>query len=547
MELHGLEKKDVQDVTKVLKKFNEDRSQAMRFDLTLNQRRGVWAGMFHILTDTQKAQAHSEALVCCRLLSRDKSGLNEAVTEDMVTALMELSGLGSPAETDKVQEGSFILQNDVKDEKVSLEAAKVLSNLIHQSSVVQSFCSTNGFLARILAKIQLHPGLAIQDHNIKVFDFRLLFLFTALCPEQRDIAKHNHDGVAILRESIEKGMLEQKAFQDEPSLDIQECAVVCEILKVIFNLTVNCKTEDTAELQKVAATINRLLRITIRDDESRSKLVSNCVNVVTNVEAKKEAFEELVKPTDIQLPAEPDIMAEGGMVVNTAQAFVDLLERKMISTGPGSTLKEDITPVLSVLYNFAKALRPVRKFLKATILPPLQASDLKAKPEDGNSLKSRLVSLLTNTSGDISTMVAELLFVLCKENVGRLIKHTGYGNAAGLLARRGLMAGGRGAATDYSSEEEESDSEEYRAGRDKVNPVTGCEEKKGPSPFEGMSEEQKEHEAIKLVNLMDKMMGAGVIQPCTLGADGRPEAIQHVLQLQEGMPGPPKSEEEDSD
>ena len=52
--------------------------------------------------------------------------------------------------------------------QVSLEAAKVLSNLIHQSSVVQSFCSTNGFLARILAKIQLHPGLAIQDHNIKV-------------------------------------------------------------------------------------------------------------------------------------------------------------------------------------------------------------------------------------------------------------------------------------------------------------------------------------------------------------------------------------------
>ena len=34
-------------------------------------------------------------------------------------------------------------------------------------------------------------------------------------------------------------------------------------------------------------------------------------------------------------------------------------------------------------------------------------------------MKSRLVSLLTNTTGDISTMVAELLFVLCKENVGR--------------------------------------------------------------------------------------------------------------------------------
>ena len=33
------------------------------------------------------------------------------------------------------------------------------------------------------------------------------------------------------------------------------------------------------------------------------------------------------------------------------------------------------------------------------------------------------MSLLTNTTGDISTMVAELLFVLCKENVGRYNDH----------------------------------------------------------------------------------------------------------------------------
>ena len=30
-------------------------------------------------------------------------------------------------------------------------------------------------------------------------------------------------------------------------------------------------------------------------------------------------------------------------------------------------------------------------------------------------------------------MVAEFLFILCKEKVGRFVKHTGYGNAAGLL------------------------------------------------------------------------------------------------------------------
>ena len=43
--------------------------------------------------------------------------------------------------------------------------------------------------------------------------------------------------------------------------------------------------------------------------------------------------------------------------------------------------------------------------------------------------------------------------------VGRFVKYTGYGNAAGLLAQRGLMCGGHGA--EYSSESEDSDTEEY--------------------------------------------------------------------------------------
>ena len=143
-------------------------------------------------------------------------------------------------------------------------------------------------------------------------------------------------------------------------------------------------------------------------------------------------------------------------------------------------------------------------------------------------------------------MVAELLFVLCKENVGKLIKHTGYGNAAGLLARRGLMAGGKGAG-DFS-EDEESDTEEYLRERHKINPVIGCVEEPVVSPLEGMSEEQKEYEAMQLVNLMDKMQRTGLISPCRVGEDGRPEAVEHVMQLIEGQKEKEKEkEQEDSD
>jgi Guanine nucleotide exchange factor synembryn len=87
--------------------------------------------------------------------------------------------------------------------------------------------------------------------------------------------------------------------------------------------------------------------------------------------------------------------------------------------------------------------------------------------EDGSTIRNKLVRLMTNPNTDIKELVADFLFVLCKENVGRLIKYTGYGNAAGLLANRGLMCGRIGNAPEYSSDSEDSDTEEYLKFKDK--------------------------------------------------------------------------------
>lgn len=56
-------------------------------------------------------------------------------------------------------------------------------------------------------------------------------------------------------------------------------------------------------------------------------------------------------------------------------------------------------------------------------------------------LRNKLVRLMTHLDTDVKRVAAEFLFVLCSESVPRFIKYTGYGNAAGLLAARGLMAG----------------------------------------------------------------------------------------------------------
>ena len=84
-----------------------------------------------------------------------------------------------------------------------------------------------------------------------------------------------------------------------------------------------------------------------------------------------------------------------------------------------------------------------------------------------------------------------------------------------------------------SSEEEDSDTEEYQEAAHKINPITGCVEEERKNPLEGMSEEQKEYEAMKLVNMMDQLMKAGFIKPAKVGEDGKPAPVEHILQLQE--------------
>ena len=55
----------------------------------------------------------------------------------------------------------------------------------------------------------------------------------------------------------------------------------------------------------------------------------------------------------------------------------------------------------------------------------------------------------------------------------RLVKYTGYGNAAGLLASRGLMAGGQGNECEYSSDEGDSETEEYAMDKSQIDPMIG--------------------------------------------------------------------------
>lgn len=69
-----------------------------------------------------------------------------------------------------------------------------------------------------------------------------------------------------------------------------------------------------------------------------------------------------------------------------------------------------------------------------------------------------------------------------------MVKYTGFGNAAGHLAQKGLLSGGR--TGDYSSSSDDSDTEEYLEAQPNIDPVVGCTRPPRINPFEGMSDEQ---------------------------------------------------------
>lgn len=73
-----------------------------------------------------------------------------------------------------------------------------------------------------------------------------------------------------------------------------------------------------------------------------------------------------------------------------------------------------LSPIITLLLKCAKSDRILRKYLKNQILPPLR--DVMKRPEEGDTLRNYLCRYLTSYSVQMRDLVAELLFVLCKEN-----------------------------------------------------------------------------------------------------------------------------------
>nr|XP_055049835.1 synembryn-A [Misgurnus anguillicaudatus] len=405
-------------------------------------------------------------------------------------------------------------------ELVRKEALKTLCNVVYNSPKAQERASSLRLLQGLSERLKEGLICSSSPTSCQFYELRLLFLLTALRPELRVQLRQEH-GVSLLTAALEQCLevrwgeaYEVLTDQTAPPFSKEVSQRALEILKTLFNITYTVHRQEIDEeagalYRHLAAVLRHCLLVPCEGEDRREELQGHTVNVLSALP---------LQCLDVLLAVRlsEDSKESGGVNMDCVHTLLLFMEKRL---DKGHTLKEKLTLVLNLLTESSRAHRETRHYLRHQILPPLR--DVELRPEQGNTLRSRLVRLMTHVDTDIKHCAAELLFVLCKENVSRFVKYTGYGNAAGLLAARGLLNGRGSAPQPQYSSDSDSDTEEYRQVKDRINPVTGRVEEEQPDPMEGMTEEEKEAEAHRLINMFNKLSRDKIIQPMGVTTDGK--------------------------
>ncbi|CAB1313626.1 unnamed protein product [Coregonus sp. 'balchen'] len=426
-------------------------------------------GLLTVLGRQVGSCCQSTCLETLRILSRDKRVLGPVGTREGMLVLAELARLqGGEEGGDSMQEEA----QTEEEERVVVEALKCLCNVVFNSAAAQ----------QVGADVQLARGLCARlhaaragHHEVGLFSLRLLFLLSALRPDVRGGLQRELHAVGLLTEVLERTLDVRwvgpyEAAPPGPQalpIPAEDNERAMEALKALFNLTLSDTSDEDGDhqLRLITAIMRHQLMLKTQTEDKTEEAHSHAVNLLSNLPVS--CLDVL-----IDMPVQGGQEEYSGKNMDAVQVLLDFMEKRI---DKGANYKEGLTPVLSLLTEGSRYHREIRRYIKTQVLPPLK--EVKVRPEIGSTVRNKLVRLMTH--------------------------YTGYGNAAGLLVARGLLAGGRG-ETLYS-DDEDSDTEEYKSAKPFINPITGHVEEPMPNPIEDMTEEQKEYEAQKLVNMFDKL------------------------------------------
>lgn len=128
---------------------------ANTFDFTAiyGQWATIWNAIFQFLRSPMNRREdalniYPDCLAAIRILSRDKTYLNQTIAVDQFDTLLNIANIGNNNE-------------NIKDPAIAVEALKCLCNLVYQSSNCQIMCLKNAAIDGIVRRLRTYKWVFI--------------------------------------------------------------------------------------------------------------------------------------------------------------------------------------------------------------------------------------------------------------------------------------------------------------------------------------------------------------------------------------------------
>ena len=502
-----------EEILHYLEDFNTKHSTPLaKLNLEFEDQKKLWISLLQLIADPQRNRCHGALLQASKILTRNQKLMAEELKKETLELFLKKGGIiSSFSNTHTVRED----KHD-RDLKSIDESLRCLYNIYLQCTKTNAALSLGkDMISGIIYQTTRYKDLEIPL-SVIFFDMRLLFLVTVYCEESRILLHIDSRGIPYLTDILVHCIDEAKADnQTHPVLNEEHVSTTKTTLQVLFNCTLafdpkqKPDEELMSNLSELCRILNLLLTMEKESPDLRMAIARNVTNLLTNFppgECTEPLMQSINKDT-IEDSNSKEIEYDR-KCMNGPREILDFLIETLVEFESGrskvTTLRESFAPVFFVLHNLSYGHRHIREYYRSVVLPPLRV--LNVRQEEGDVIRSRICHLLTRHECSVSHFAAEFLFILCKEDYKQLIKHTGYGNVSWLLMR------GVRRPNQYP-DDDDSDTEEYRGSAHIVNLFTRHVEPERSSPFEGMTEEQKEYEAEKLANTIHRLHTLGVFTP----------------------------------
>lgn len=257
----------------------------------------IWNAIFGLMRKANEKHENApdvypDCLAAIRILSRDKTHLNQAITVEQFDTLLNIANIGKKNES-------------ISDPTVIIEALKCLCNLVYQSTNCQMMCLKNAAIDGIVRRLRTYKDENVP-YDVQYFDMKLLFLITGLNPDVRTKIRDDYHGLTYLVEILDLIIKEESTTEDNKAgncrLNDSQINLLNEIMKVLFNITVRNETtvateeeeEEEIQFRRLAVVLHDLLLCNGNSKEKQMELYSNTINLLTNVPSA--CYSELTIP-----------------------------------------------------------------------------------------------------------------------------------------------------------------------------------------------------------------------------------------------------------